>query len=105
MKKKATKSGAAGKQFNSFILTVAIIAVFGYFIMTFIQLRIDIKERNSEISRLTAEYNRKLAENEQIQGIIDNGNESDYFEIIAREQHGYIMPDERVYYDSTPGVY
>ncbi|NLA77604.1 MAG: septum formation initiator family protein [Clostridiales bacterium] len=105
MKKRASKKKAPQRQFNSFILTVAIVAVFGYFIMTFIQLRIDIKERKSEITRLQAEYNQKLAENEQIQGIIDNGDESDYFEIIARQQHGYIMPDERVYYDATPGVY
>ena len=31
------------------------------------------------------------------------GSQEDYIERVAREKLGYVMPDEKVYYDITPG--
>ena len=35
--------------------------------------------------------------------VADGGSQEDYIERVAREKLGYVMPDEKVYYDITPG--
>ena len=71
---------------HSVILAVLFAALVCYFVATLISLQ----------SKVRAEENA-LAELEMI---IENGDEDAYIEKIAREQYGYAMPDERVYYDS-----
>ena len=48
---------------------------------------------------------KKIDEERNRQAEIDNlktkVNTDEYIEKIAREQYGYAMPEERVYYDST----
>ena len=38
-----------------------------------------------------------------MQKVADGGSQEDYIERVAREKLGYVMPDEKVYYDITPG--
>lgn len=85
------------------IVTVITLTVFIYLLATFINLQTDIKEKKTKLSEISAQYERQLAENEELQKLIDEGDEARYIERIAREQRGYVYPDERVYYDITPG--
>lgn len=92
------------KQAKSFILTLGLILLVGYFVITLIGLQLERKERNEVLQQKTAEHEQIVAENEHLQSVLDNEDKSDYIEQIAREKLGYVMPGEKVFYDVTPGA-
>lgn len=85
----------------STILTVLLLAVVFYFAATFISIQTKARERERSVEQLSERYQELLAENENLNDIINSEDDNDYMERIAREQYGYAMPDERVYYDSS----
>lgn len=89
---------------RSFILTLALVLLVGYFIITIVGLQLDINERRAVLDQKTAAYEQQLADNDRLQSIIDNDDKSEYIEQVAREKLGYVMPGEKVFYDVTPGA-
>lgn len=92
------------KQTKSFILTLALILLVGYFVITIVGLQHSIKERQDVLEQKNAVYEEQVEENERLQSIVDSDDKSEYMEQIAREKLGYIKPNEKVFYDVTPGV-
>lgn len=90
------------KQKHSFILSLALLLAVGYFVISFVSTQLDIREKEQEKAALEAQYAEQVAENERLQAVVDGGDESEYIERVAREKLGYVMPDEKVYYDITP---
>ena len=86
---------------HSIILAVLFCALVCYFVATLISLQTKVLAQENAVEDLQLQYQQQLDENSELQLIVDNGNESDYIERIAREQYGYAKPDERVYYDSS----
>ena len=86
---------------HSIILGVLFCALVCYFVATLISLQVKVNAEENALDDLKTSYQQQLDENAELQMIIENGNESDYLEKVAREQYGYAKPDERVYYDST----
>lgn len=62
----------------------------------------EIKERKDKVDELNAQYDQQVAENENLQDIIDNSDKDSYIERVAREKLGYVKPGEKVYYNITP---
>lgn len=95
---------AAAKRKNrkhSIILGVLFCALVCYFVATLISLQTKVRAEENSLEDLKASYQQQLNENAELEMIIENGNESDYIEKVAREQYGYAKPDERVYFDSS----
>ena len=86
---------------HSIILGVLFCALVCYFVATLISLQTKVNAEENSLENLKASYQQQLNENAELEMIIENGNESDYIEKVAREQYGYAKPDERVYYDSS----
>ncbi len=86
---------------HSVILAVLFCALVCYFVATLISLQVQVRAQENNVEDLKAQYQQQLDENEELKHLIEEGNESDYIEKIAREQYGYAKPDERVYYDSS----
>lgn len=86
---------------HSVILGVLFCALVCYFIATLISLQTKVNAEEKALEDLKTSYYQQLEENADLEMIIENGNESDYIEKVAREQYGYAKPDERVYYDSS----
>lgn len=86
---------------HSIILAVLFCALVCYFVATLISLQAKVHAQETAVEDLQAQYQQQLDENSELELIIENGNESDYIERIAREQYGYAKPEERVYYDSS----
>ncbi len=91
-------------QKRSFILTLGIILLVGYFVISIISLQSTIKERRAELEQKNAAYEQQLADNERLQSIVDDEDKSEYMEQVAREKLGFVMPGEKVFYDVTPGA-
>lgn len=92
------------RQKKSFILTLALVLLAGYFVITIVGLQLSIKERQDVLEQKNAAYEEQLEQNDRLQAIVDNEDKSEYMEQIAREKLGFIMPGEKVFYDVTPGV-
>lgn len=86
---------------HSVILAVLFCALVCYFVATLISLQMQVRAQENTVEELSLQHQQQLDENAELQRLIDEGNESDYIEKIAREQYGYAKPDERVYYDSS----
>lgn len=99
-----TKVAPKKVQKRSFILTLGIVLLVGYFVISIISLQSTIKERRAELEQKNAAYEQQLADNERLQSIVDNEDKSEYMEQVAREKLGFVMPGEKVFYDVTPGA-
>lgn len=85
---------------HSIILAVLFTALVCYFVATLISLQTKVSAEKEAVTELSRQHQQQLNENAELEMIIENGDEDAYIEKIAREQYGYAMPDERVYYDS-----
>ena len=92
------------KQSRSFILTLGLVLLVGYFVITIIGLQLSIRERKGVLEQMQSAYEHQLEQNDRLQAIVDSEDKSDYIEQIAREKLGFVMPGEKVFYDVTPGV-
>lgn len=91
------------KRKTSFLLALGAFALAGYFAITLIQLQIEISEKKETLAQVHAQYNEKIAENKELEKVIEGGNEDEYIERIARDSLGYVKPGEKVYYDISFG--
>lgn len=104
MMKMANKKAPKKKQSRSFILTLGLVLLVGYFVITIIGLQLSIKDRQGVLEQMQSAYEQQLEQNDRLQAIVDSEDKSDYMEQIAREKLGFVMPGEKVFYDVTPGV-
>lgn len=86
---------------TSIILSVLFFALVVYFVATLISSNSAVKAQEAHINELKQTYQQQLEENEAIKEQIQNGDEAEIIERIAREKYDYADSDERVYYDST----
>ena len=91
------------KNSRSFFLTLAVIAVIGYFVFSLISLQIDIKDKSSQIDDANQTLSEIKSENEELKGYLKDEDESSYIESVARDVLGYVFTGERVYYDISTG--
>ena len=69
--------------------------------MTFISVQMDIVSKRQQLENLTQQVQAQQAENQELQRIVEAGDEAAYMERMAREKLGYVRPDERVYIDMS----
>lgn len=86
---------------RSIILIVLLCALVVYFVATLISIQSKVRAQQNVNESLSATYQQKLEENAELEERIENGNEEENIDRIAREEYGYALPDERVYYDSA----
>lgn len=91
------------KRKTSFLLALGAFALAGYFAITLIQLQIQINEKEETLAQVQAQYNEKIAENEELEKVVEDGDEDEYMERIARDSLGMVKPGEKVYYDISFG--
>ena len=87
------------KKTYSTILTVAFAALVCYFVIALIGLQSDIREQKEQIADINAQADAQSADNRELDNLLNDSDLDSYVERIAREELGYVFPDERVYYD------
>ncbi|MBQ8783358.1 MAG: septum formation initiator family protein [Clostridia bacterium] len=97
------KSKAKKQRSFSFILLVIIVAFAVYFAVSLVSSAKEIQSKQAEVDSLQAQCNEQLAENEELQEVINSGDKDEYIQKVAREKYGYIMPGDRVYQDIASG--
>lgn len=87
------------KKTYSTILTVAFAALVCYFVIALIGLQSDIREQKEQIADINAQADIQSADNRELNNLLNDSDLDSYVERIAREELGYVFPNERVYYD------
>lgn len=91
------------KRSRSFILTLSLIAIMGYFVITLVHLQIEIKDKKEIATQVNQQYKSQELKKEEFEQILNDGDQSKYIERVARDVLGYVLPGERVYYDTSSG--
>ena len=99
----AEENGVRGGN-KSFILTLASIALLGYFVISLITLQFQIREKTQEVEAARQTLASAQAENEELKELAREEDEKTYMERIARDVLGYVLPGESVYYDVSSGT-
>lgn len=86
---------------KSVLLAVLFLALVCYFVAVLISNNSKAKAQEAENMAGVSVEQSILAENEEIEDFIENADEEDKVERIAREEYGYAYPDEVVYIDSA----
>lgn len=86
---------------KSVLLAVLFLALVCYFVAVLISNNSKAKAQEAENMAAVSVEQSILAENKEIDDFIENADEEDKIERIAREEYGYAYPDEVVYIDSA----
>ncbi len=87
---------------RSIILALCMIVAFVASITVFTTVSIDSNEKMNRLDSLKAQLEQLQQDNEEKEYLINHSDEAELYEHLARE-NGYAYPDEKVYYDATPG--
>ena len=77
----------------------AFVLLFMVVFLAFLQKGVSTKQ--AELESLRDELQELQDENSELEYLINEADEAELFEHLARER-GYVYPDEKVYYNITP---
>ena len=87
---------------RSVLVIVLCFVLLLYMGIRYIKAQSEINAKETQLTELESVHESRVAENEELKSAIKDGDEAELIEKYAREK-GYVMPDERVYVDITPG--
>ncbi len=87
---------------RSVILAFLVVFVLLFSVGLYAWMRIDLNKKQNQLNQLNEQLSEVLMDNENIEYLINEADEKELYERLARER-GYAYPDERIYYDVTPG--
>lgn len=88
-----------GKKKLAFYIVTGLALI--YFIATLITQQLSISQQNHRIEELQSRISEAQQQAESLKTEVDNLNNPEYIERIAREQLGLVRPNERVFIDSN----
>ena len=83
------------------VFVAAVLIVVG--ITSFISICFRIEEKQQIYRELEIKLKQASELNAEYQYLLDEDNQLEYIERIAREKYGYISPGERAFFDSSYG--
>jgi len=87
---------------HSIVVIVLCFVLLLYMGIRFVKAQSEINAKEAQLTELESIHESLVAENEQVSAAIKDGDKDELAEEYARKK-GYVMPDERVYVDITPG--
>ncbi len=84
------------KRFTIFVLVLLTVYFFDMHYKAILD-NVNIKNESDKIAELMLE---EQAKNEELKAQKENLNSDEYYEKLAREELGYLKPDEKVFIDS-----
>ena len=77
-----------------------VLMIFAVLFFAFLQK--NVRSMQTELEALRVQLQEIQDENGELEYLINEADEAELFEHLARER-GYVYPDEKVYYNVTPG--
>lgn len=86
----------------SVLATFAFFGAVAMFLVCLTAVKAKLYAPNTELESLQQVYEEISQQNDDIEYLINDADDAERFEHLARER-GYVYPDEKIYYDVTPG--
>lgn len=83
------------------ILKVAFVLFAVYIAVTLINLQVEMTRKNQELTAIKAEQKEQQLKNEDIERLLEEDNDSEYIERVARDKLGYAKPNERIFVNGS----
>lgn len=98
-----TASGKGKKKINykRFFISLFVLLFVLYFVYIMIWQQMVISKKSKEIDALEEKINAAQQQTEQLENELNNLNDPEYIERIAREKLGLVRPNERVFVDAN----
>lgn len=103
--KKSTKTANPKKKerATSYVVNFLFIIAAVVLLANCFSLFSQIKEKQEKYKILEELYQEELVIKSEYEYLLDEDNQLEYIERIARERYGYVAPGERAFYDSSYG--
>lgn len=85
------------KKKKSLLCRVAVLAVFAYIMVVFVNQRITIAQKQAQYDALSGELTQQQIENEELKSLTESENIATYVERIAREMLNFVFPGEKIF--------
>ena len=94
------KKQHTGKTFRSKVLRMIFLLLVIYFSYNIVNTGIGIYREKRIYDEISRKIEEQLLVRDDLNRHLNNGDDADYIEQIAREKLGYAAPDEQVFVDS-----
>ena len=94
------KSGFFNKHSKILVALSSFLLIFA--VVFFAVLQKSVSSKQAELEVLREQLQELQEENSELEYLINEADEAELFEHLARER-GYVYPDEKIYYNVTPG--
>lgn len=85
---------------HSFFLGLALAAFIGFLVYSSLSAVLQISDYNDKIAAAQRELSAQRSENNELATYLKTASEDEIIIRIAREKLGYVMPNERIFYDA-----
>ena len=82
------------------VIRIGILCLAVFSAISFLHLQVEIPDRGGQLDELQTQVDEQQAVNDALRDQVENGVSDEYIASIARE-HGYVMPNERVFKDAS----
>lgn len=82
------------------VIQLGVVCIAVFFAVSLIHLQLQIRDREERLDAIRSQISEQQAANDALRDQVENGVSDDYIASIARE-HGYVMPNERVFKDAS----
>lgn len=83
------------------LIQIFLIAVFAVCLTNFVVKKVDIAKKDAEIDEITRQIREQKLKNGELEDILSEENEEDFYRNHAEDNLGYGYPNEKVYQDIT----
>ncbi|MBQ2816266.1 MAG: septum formation initiator family protein [Clostridia bacterium] len=84
---------------RSIILRFGIFVFAVFMVISMGRLQVELVQKKDRLSAAKKQLEATELKIEELQNLLENGEESDFIERVARERLGYVYSDEEVYTD------
>lgn len=81
-----------------FIFSLGILLLVGYLLICSVSSYLKTEQVKAETKTIKLEIEKEQKEKEEMENVLKENNIDEYLEKRAREDFGYVMPDEKVFY-------
>ncbi len=97
--KHTVSAGASKAKKRSIILRLGIFVFAVFLVVSMSRLQIELIEKKDRLNAAKQQLEATELKVQELQNLLENGEESDFIERVARERLGYVYSDEEVYTD------
>ena len=83
---------------HRFILFLGLLLIVGYMLICSVSTYLKTEQVKAETEAIKIQIEEEQREKEKMENVLNENNIDKYLEERAREEFGYIMPDEKVFY-------